>query len=421
MRIAQKRLIGTVGLGVVLLILVGVFVWWRNKPPGYLDPLIPPAKTEGTIIALKETDQGETLVAIQADGAVRSPDDAGNVTECAWDAKGERVVFVSNRGPVETYQVYNWVPDRSNEPYRISSGAPVSGLSVHPSGRYVLVVSRGDVVAFSYPGGIARRVMPPSVEPVIGAEQELGMPGTAPDYQDVAQAISDQWRVVKTSVDGESFERGVLDRSGRYFAGILSTARGKALVLQDLEPEEPNQVPASVPLAAETMEIAIHPTDPIVAVSLHRFQYPSLAGIPRENVNPDGSVKKPYENALFLISFQTGAVPFFVSPDDSQRVSRPTFSPDGSQIAFLLIEKDGEQYVNRGLFVAPAQEGGIQAARRVADGNPQDPSWLPDGSGLLFVRDGDIYQVSVDGSGLKQITKDGGPYRSPQISPRRGR
>lgn len=419
MRIAQKRLFGTIGLGVALVVLVAIFVWWKNKPPGYLDPLIPPANTAGTILALKETESGHTLVAIQADGSMRSPDDPGNVTECAWDAKGERAVFISNRGEAGTYQVFNWVPDRANEPYRISSGAPTSGLYVHPSGKYVLVVSRGDVVAFSYPGGIARRVMPPSVEPVIGAEQELGMPGTAPDYQDIAQAISDQWRVVKTSVDGESFEKGFVDRSGRYFAGILSTARGKALVLQNLEPQEPEQVPAAVPLAAETLDLAIHPTDPVVAVSLHRFQYPSSAAIPRENVNPDGTVKKPYENALFLISFESGAVPFFVSPDDSQRLARPSFSPDGAQLAFLLIEKEGEQYVNRGLFVAPAQEGGIQAARLVAEGNVQDPSWLPDGSGFLFVREGYIYQVNVDGTGLKRITKDGGPYSSPQRSPKR--
>lgn len=418
MRTVQKRLIGTIVLAAVLAALAVFFVWWKNKPPGYLEPLIPRADTSGYIVALKDSGDRQQLVAIAPDGSQRSPGGEGNDVECAWDAKGERAVFISNRSPDGSFQVFNWVPDRENDPYRISEGAPARGLYVHPSGRFVLVASRGDIVAFSYPRGLPRRIMPPSVEPFVGGLEEVGLPGVQQDYEDVAQAISSIWRQVKESVDGEAFERGLLDASGRYFAGVLTTGRGKAVVLQDLEPEEPHQVGARVPFAAETLEIAMHPNAPRVLVSLRRFQYPSLASIPREMLNPDGTARKPFENAMLLLDFEGGMVPVAVSVDDSQQFLSPALSPDGGEVAFVLTERDGDGYATRGLFVAPVQEGGVSLARMLVEGDARQPSWLPDGSGLLLIRGGDIYRVNVDGTGLKAITTDGGPYSSPQMSPR---
>ncbi len=418
MRTVQKRLIGTIVLAVVLAALAVFFVWWKNKPPGYLEPLIPRVDSSGYIVALKDSGDRQQLVAIAPDGSQRSPGGEENDVECAWDAKGERAVFISNRSPDGSFQVFNWVPDRENDPYRISEGAPARGLYVHPSGRFVLVASRGDIVAFSYPRGLPRRIMPPSVEPFVGGLEEVGLPGAQQDYEDVAQAISSIWRQVKESVDGEAFERGLLDASGRYFAGVLTTGRGKAVVLQDLEPEEPHQVGARVPFAAETLEIAMHPSAPRVLVSLRRFQYPSLASIPREMLNPDGTARKPFENAMLLLDFEGGMVPVALSVDDSQQFLSPTLSPDGGEVAFVLTEREGDGYATRGLFVAPVHEGGVSQARMLVEGDARQPSWLPDGSGLLLIRGGDIYRVNVDGTGLKAITTDGGPYSSPQMNPR---
>jgi len=402
----------------VLAVLAVFFVWWKNKPLGYLDPLIPPADTAGYVVALKESGDRRQVVAIAPDGSHRSPNEEANDIECAWDAKGERIVFISDRSPDGSYQVFNWVPDRANEPYRISEGAPVRGLFVHPSGRYVLVASRGDIVAFSYPRGLPRRIMPPSVEPFVGDLEEVGLPGAEQDYEDIAQAISSLWRQVKESVEGEAFEAGALDASGRYFVGVLTTSRGKAVVLQDLEPKQPQQVSARVPFAAETLEIAMHPTEPRVLVSLRRFQYPSLASIPRNMLNPDGTARKPFENGMLLLDFHGGVVPIAVSANDSQQFLSPTLSPDGSEVAFVLTEREGDGYVTRGLFVAPVQEGGVAQARRLVEGDARQPSWLPDGTGLLLIRGGDVYRVNADGTGLKAVTTDGGPYSSPRMSPR---
>lgn len=402
----------------MLAALAAFFVWWKNKPPGYLDPLIPPANTAGYVVALKEVGGRQHVVAVAPDGSLRSPGGDANDTECAWDAKGERIVFISNRSADASYQVFNWVPDRENEPYRISEGASVRGLDVHPSGRYVLVASRGDIVAFSYPRGLTRRIMPPSVEPFVGGLEEVGLPGAQRDYKDVAEAISSLWRQVKESVEGEAFERGSLDSTGRFFAGILTTGRGKAVVLQDLVPEEPQQVSARVPFAAETIEIVMHPSEPRVLVSLQRFQYPSLASIPREMLNPDGTARKPFENAMLLLDFEGGAIPIAISADDSQQFRSPAISPDGSEVAFLLTEREGDGYATRGLFVAPLREGGASQARLLVEGDARQPSWLPDGSGLLLIRGGDIFRVNRDGTGLKALTTDGGPYSSPRMSPR---
>lgn len=418
MRTVQRRLIGTIGLAVALVALATFFIWWRNKPPGYLDPLIPPANTTGYVVALKEEKGHTRVVAIAPDGTQRSPQGEGDDIECAWDAKGERVIFISNRTADGSYQIFNWVPDRKNEPYRISEGAPVRGLYVHPNGRYVLVASRGDIVAFSYPRGLPRRIMPPSVEPFVGGLEEVGLPGTQQDYEDVAQAISSLWRQVKESVEGEAFERGALDASRRYFAGVLITERGKAVVLQDLEPQEPNQVSAQVPFAGETVELAMHPSEARVLVSLRHFQWPSLASIPREMLNPDGTARKPFENAMLLVDFEGGVIPIAVSPDDRQQFLSPAISPDGTEVAFVLAERTGDGYATRGLFVAPLREGGVSAAERVVEGEAREPSWLPDGSGLLLIRGGDIYRVNRDGTALKALTTDGGPYSSPQMSSR---
>jgi len=45
------------------------------------------------------------------------------------------------------------------------------------------------------------------------------------------------------------------------------------------------------------------------------------------------------------------------------------------------------------------------------------PVWSPQGGHLAFVRDGDIYVVSVDGSGLRNLTADGAENLDPEWSP----
>lgn len=117
---------------------------------------------------------------------------------------------------------------------------------------------------------------------------------------------------------------------------------------------------------------------------------------------------------------------------DSLLTLPPSWSPDGSKIAFSAV--DHEEVI--GLFVMNADGSKLL---RIADQLPLDmqarwqPSWSPDGSRIVFTRTNfpikkgvdrskltyDIYTVNIDGSGLYRLTDDPGARNAyPVWSPR---
>jgi TolB protein len=110
-------------------------------------------------------------------------------------------------------------------------------------------------------------------------------------------------------------------------------------------------------------------------------------------MNPDGSNPRP-------ITFK----------DDID----PTWSPDGSMIAFAS-NRSGQ----RQLYVANANG---KQVNQVTDLNNMGgrSSWSPDGTKLAFYRgptgDRDIYIINIDGSGLQRLT-NGGDNLGPSWSP----
>jgi TolB protein len=94
---------------------------------------------------------------------------------------------------------------------------------------------------------------------------------------------------------------------------------------------------------------------------------------------------------------------------------RPTWSPDGSRIAFSRgsgIEGPGAVYVMD-------SDGGN--LHRLIQGDGREPAWSPDGRWIAFVseRDGhlNLYVAGADGSGVTQITRDWAPKRRPAWQP----
>ncbi len=79
-------------------------------------------------------------------------------------------------------------------------------------------------------------------------------------------------------------------------------------------------------------------------------------------------------------------------------------SPDGKPVAFVRADADAER-----IYIATA---GSDTARRLTSSRGTLPRWSPDGSAIVFARDrrpdGGISVIRADGSGERQLTKDGG-------------
>lgn len=92
----------------------------------------------------------------------------------------------------------------------------------------------------------------------------------------------------------------------------------------------------------------------------------------------------------------------------------PTWSPDGSMIAFASSRAGARQ-----LFVMNADGTNIRQVTNLSDMGGRS-TWSPDGTRLAFYRgpfgDRDIYIINIDGTGLIQLT-DGGDNLGPSWSP----
>lgn len=108
-----------------------------------------------------------------------------------------------------------------------------------------------------------------------------------------------------------------------------------------------------------------------------------------------------------------------LTPEDWQ-VDDATWSPDGSQIAFVrMYPHDSEIYILR-------MDGSIEPYAVIPQtrGGPQGqwaPSWSPDGQHLAFHAHGsgnpDIYTVRTDGGNLEQLTTHPSIQEHPEWSP----
>jgi Tol biopolymer transport system component len=106
-----------------------------------------------------------------------------------------------------------------------------------------------------------------------------------------------------------------------------------------------------------------------------------------------------------------GTLEHRVSPDGVSNDSEPAWSPDGSQIAFASTRPaNGDWHV----WVMNADGS---ALRQVTGEFSTAPAWSPDGTRLAFARaDGAIGVVNTDGSGLHQLTSPPAGYTDERAS-----
>lgn len=406
-------------LGIVVVALVAVAVCLRNRPQGLPITDIPPVDSVGYIAALLEKDGETRLVAISPDGTIREAQGGSRVVdhEPAWKPDGRRVVFVSNRTSTGSIQVFEWAPDRDGEPIQLTpNGASRQNPWFAPDGNAFYYASGGDVLMTTYPQLKSRRVMPPSRERD-GVETESGHVH-APGEDHEHDLVSSVWTAYSAAIQGEAFRQAYVD--GTTLLGVYSTARGQALIIQELEPHDEAGAIPQAPFAGSALDVSFHAGSGLAVVAVLDFRFPNLAEVPQDAIQPDGSVKTPFHNALFAVGLRNkSVVPIFVAPDDSQALVSPAISPDGLSVVFLIVEPVGGAKRVSGMLVAPIEEGGVQKARPLTQGEISDPSWSPDGSRIAFVRDGDIYTIGADGSGETKVTNGEGRFSTPLFSPMR--
>ena len=126
---------------------------------------------------------------------------------------------------------------------------------------------------------------------------------------------------------------------------------------------------------------------------------------------PDGTVAAAYSEAqkTSIYSF-SGRSKSLLTALGGINVS-PTFSPDGSRMAFVSNQGGGT-----GIYVSSA--GGGSATRLPITGKATDPSWSPTGEYITFVsRETDICIIRPDGTGFRQLTGGQGYNYRPSFSP----
>jgi dipeptidyl aminopeptidase/acylaminoacyl peptidase len=407
----------------VAVVLLGTAVYQIVSHPEWIRYVdIPPVKSRGMIAALKGSDSGGThVVILTREGVVRElPATEATDHDVLWDPQGKRILFLSNRTRDGSFQVFEWKPDRNNEPVQITpDGASRSRLWISANGKFLLVTTRGEVFQIEYPRRFFRRVFPPSnqPDPFAGAEQELRALHTHTTAEDL---ILERWRQLQEAIEGEAFTEGFVDASGTYFAGVYKIALGYAVVLHHLQTTE---VPPLAPWGGKNIEITYHPQRPEIIVALQDFQFPHRAQVPRELIQPDGSVKRPFVHALLwgslpdILAGNSVGSAIFASQSGEEAWTQPIFAPDGERFAVIHLKKQKDKWVREGLYVVNLSPQGVTSVVQVAEGEVYDPAWSPDSQRLAFVRNGDVFVVERTGGGEENLTKGSGSFHSPVFSP----
>jgi Tol biopolymer transport system component len=179
----------------------------------------------------------------------------------------------------------------------------------------------------------------------------------------------------------------------------------------------------------------------VIVYSTTEFGYPALAavkpdgtgrrlltldafGYPSPDISPDGRrIAFSTDFSVFVIDADAvgitdGFTHLFFGFD--AHVGAPAWSPDGSQVAFRATVQGPGGLAARILVVNADGSGRHQVTPDDADPNAltsdDAPSWSPDGSKIVFTRDGVLQVINADGTGLTPLPNEDGA-RAPSWSP----
>jgi dipeptidyl aminopeptidase/acylaminoacyl peptidase len=148
------------------------------------------------------------------------------------------------------------------------------------------------------------------------------------------------------------------------------------------------------------------------------------------DITPDGrtiitmwAVGEPgaaQRNTLVAVDVATGERRVLID-DAGYEYEEPRVSPDGTQVAFVVVERPtagrmGDQW----LAVMPTAGGDARAVTKDWDRWPRSGRWTPDGASLVVVADdhghAPLWRVDVTSGEVTRLT-DAGTYSEPRIAP----
>jgi Tol biopolymer transport system component len=125
------------------------------------------------------------------------------------------------------------------------------------------------------------------------------------------------------------------------------------------------------------------------------------------SVRPPGRNRPPGPERIAVMSLD-GTGLRFLTPKDRGSVD-PDFSPDGTRIAYCEARPRGRFGVDNRLMIMNADGSQRRALTAYGGRREINPKWLPDGSGLVFESlnrrslKSDVERIALDGSGRRDV------------------
>ncbi len=406
---------------------VGFFVWKQNYGIiGRVDTL--DVDTAGRIAFMSQDASGAVnLFMVRSDGSdlKRLTDSKAGKRAPTWSPDGKSIAYVeeSSSEGAPAYQVFLL---GSGKPMQASYGSASKDLPFwRPDGKMVGYLAGGAVKVMSPNGSNMRQVYPPPHKG--GADEHEQNPGqpTQPDDPGLKKppVISYAWS-----------PNGVALAAIQVTEGENAYAVGRASWWQPGS-QTPESADAGMAVSEpEGVIVLPHPDaeTPVLLAQASRVGFSWFNDSKRLAV---ALTTSRHTSGIFV--FRTDeknlpAAPVLVSRGLTIAPENPSVSPDGKLIAAELWRLDSEDdRTLLGLVVLPAEpsqpltvESKAQIGKlRVLAADAHMPRWSPDGSRILFWRNGpkgrDLWVCSADGSGAVNVTKGAGDSFDAQWSPAR--